>query len=145
MIRFNIPLSNASGLCYDGAKNMCGIKNEVFNKFFAENLKVFFTNCFRYALSLAVADMEKNVFWKTLWNATYIMSNLIKKSPKRDVMLQKIWKDLLLEYPAFRVLCSTWCTVKAKSILITGLLYNNFGMNHLMEIWNQKLRVELLL
>ena len=145
MIRFNIPLSNASGLCYDGAKNMCGIKNEVFNKFFAENLKVFFTNCFRYALSLAVADMEKNVFWKTFWNTTYIMSNIIKKSPKRDAMLQKFWNDLLLEHPGFRLLCCTWCTVKAKSLLITGLLYDKFGMNYLMEIWNQKLRVELLL
>ena len=62
LIRFNIPLSNASGLCYDGAKNMCGIKNEVFNKFFAENPKAFFTNCFRHTLSLAVVDIEKNVF-----------------------------------------------------------------------------------
>ena len=37
LIRLNIPLSNARGQCYDGAKNMCGIKNGVSNKILSEN------------------------------------------------------------------------------------------------------------
>ena len=37
LIRLNIPLSDARGQCYDGAKNMCGIKNVVSNKMLSEN------------------------------------------------------------------------------------------------------------
>ena len=33
---------------------------------------------------------------------------------------------------------------QGRSLLTTGLLCNKFGMNHLMEIWNQKSEVEFL-
>ena len=106
LIRLNIPLSNARGQCYDGAKNMCGIKNGVSNKIISENTKAFLTRCFGHALNLAVGDMVKNArFLKDSMDTTYDISNLIKKSPKRDAMLQKIRKDISLEYSGFRVLC----------------------------------------
>ena len=41
LIKLNIPLSNARGQCYDGAKNMCGIKNDVSNKFYQKIQKHF--------------------------------------------------------------------------------------------------------
>ena len=117
MIRLNIPLSNAPGQCYDGAKNMCGIKNGVSNKILSENPEAFFTRCFGHALNLAVGDMVKNArFLKDSMDTTYDISNLIKKSPKRDAMLQKIRKDISLEYPGFRVLCPTRWTVRAESM-----------------------------
>ena len=104
LIRLNIPLSNARGQCYDGAKNMCGIKNGVSNKILSENPEAFFTRCFGHALNLAVGDMVKNArFLKDSMDTTYDISNLIKKSPKRDAMLQKIRKDMSLEYPGFDV------------------------------------------
>ena len=49
LIRLNIPLSNARGQCYDGAKNMHGIRNGVSNKILSENSKAFFTHCFGHA------------------------------------------------------------------------------------------------
>ena len=117
MNRLNIPISNACGHCYDGAKNMCGIKNGVFNKILPENLKAFFTHCFGHALKLAVGDMVKNVrFLKDSMDTNYKISNLFEKSPKRDVMLQKIRKNILLEYSGFRVLCITRWTVRAESM-----------------------------
>ena len=61
--------------------------------------------------------------------------NLIKKSSKRDALLQKIGKDILLEYPGFKVLFPTTWTVRAeskKNILDNWLLHKKFGMNHLM-------------
>ena len=61
MIRLNIPLSNARGQCYDGAKNTCGIKNGVSNKILSKNPKAFFIHCFGHALNLAVGGMVKNV------------------------------------------------------------------------------------
>ena len=106
LIRLNVPLSNARGQCYDGAKNMCDIKNGVSNKILSENPEAFFTRCFGHALNLAVGDMVKNArFLKDSMDTTYDISNLIKKSPKRDAMLQKIRKDISLEYSGFRVLC----------------------------------------
>ena len=78
MIRLNIPLSNARGQCYDGAKNMFGIKNGVSNKVLSENPKAFFTHCFGHALNLAVGDRVKNVrILKDSMDATHEISNLI--------------------------------------------------------------------
>ena len=118
------------------AKNMCGIKNGVSNKILSENAKAFLTHCFGLVLNLAIGNMVKNVRFH---NTTF--SNLITKFSKRDKMLQKNRKDILLEYPGFRVLCPTRWTVRTESmkcLLITGLLCNKFGMNHLIEAWNQK-------
>ena len=64
LIRLNISLTNGRGQCYDGPKNMCGIKNDVSNKILSENPKAFFTRCFGHALSLAVADIVKNVLFE---------------------------------------------------------------------------------
>ena len=108
MIKLSIPLSNARGQCYDGAKNMYGIKNDVSNKILSENPKAFFARCFGHALNLVVGDMVKNArFLKDSMDTTYDIFNLIKKSPKGDAMLQKIRKDISLEYPEFRVLYPT--------------------------------------
>ena len=49
-------------------------------------------------------------------DTAYEISNLIKKSSKRDAKLQKIPKDISLEYPGFRVLCLTRWTVRAESM-----------------------------
>ena len=85
LISLNISSSNARVHCYDGTKNMCGIKKCVSNKILSENLKTFFTCCFGHALNLAVGDMVKNVlFLKESMNTAYKISNLIKKSSKTD-------------------------------------------------------------
>ena len=98
-------------------QRMCGIKNGVSNKILSENPKAFFTNCFGHTLNLAVGDMVKNVwFLKDSMDTTYEISNLIKKSRKRDAMLQKIRKDMSLEYPRFRALCPTRWTIRPESM-----------------------------
>ena len=72
---------------------MCGIKNSVSSKVLSEYPKIFFTHCFGDALNVAAGDID----------TTYEIYNLIKKSPKRDTVLQKIRKDMSLEYPGFVV------------------------------------------
>ena len=49
-------------------------------------------------------------------HTTYEISNLIKESTKWAAMLQKIQKDLSLEYPGFRVFFLTRWTVRADSV-----------------------------
>ena len=59
----------------------------------------------------------KNVrFLKDSMDTIYEIFNLIKISPKRDGMLQKIQKDKSLECPRFRVLCPKRWTVRAESM-----------------------------
>ena len=127
---------------------MCGIKNGVSDKILSENPKAFFTHCFGHALNLAVGDMVRNVrFSKDSMDTTYKISNLIKKFPQRDAMLQKIQKGMSLEYPGFRVLCPTRLTVRAesmKSILDNWVALQQMWHEYLMEISNQKSKVELL-
>ena len=64
--------------------------------------------CWRYG--------EELQFLRDSMDITYEISNLIKKSRKRDVMLQKLRKDKSLEYPGIRVLCPTRWTVRAESM-----------------------------
>ena len=123
----HIPLSNARVQCKGRYKEhvWCGIKNSVSEQISSENPKAFFTHCFGYALNFAVWDMVKNVrFLKDNKETTLDISNLIKKSPKRDAMLQKIRKDLMLEYPDVWVLYSTRLTVRAESM--KSILNNSF-------------------
>ena len=135
LFRWNISLSNARGQWHDGAKNMCGIRNGVFDKILWEKPKAFFTHCFGHALNMAVGDMVKNVrFLKDSMDTTYEISNLNKKSPKRDTMLQKIQKDISLEYPGFRVLCPTRWTVRAES---TKSILDNWVA--LQQVWDESL------
>ena len=112
LIRFN----------YDGVKmRLIDIKNDVSIEILSENPKTFFAHCFGHALNLSVRDMVKNVrFLKESIDKKYVIlhghnneiSNLIKKSTIFVVMLQKIQKNLSLEYPGFRVLCPARWTVK---------------------------------
>ena len=61
LLEFTMLIKYGRGQCYDGAKNMCGIKNGVSKKILSENPKPFFTHCFGHALNLDVGDMVKNV------------------------------------------------------------------------------------
>ena len=111
------------------------IINGVFDKILWEKPKAFFTHCFSHALNMAVGDMVKNVrFLKDSMDTTYEISNLNKKSPKRDTMLQKIQKDISLEYPGFRVLCPTRWTVRAESM--KSILDNWVA---LQQVWDESL------
>ena len=60
--------------------------------------------------------------------------NLIKKSPKRNVMLEKIRKDILFEYPGFGLLCPTKWTVRVESM--KSILDNWVA---LQQVWDESL------
>ena len=79
--------------------------------------------------------MVKNVrFLKHSMDTTYEISNLIKRSPKIDGMLQKIQKDIPLEYPRFRVLRPTRWTVRAASM--KSILDNCVA---LQQVWDESI------
>ena len=59
---------------------------------------------------------------------------LLKKSPKRDAILQKIRQDISLEYLGFRVPCPTRWTVKAESM---KRILDNWVA--LQQVWDESL------
>ena len=108
ILRLNIPLSNCRGQCYDGASNKTVIKHGVAAQIQSESPLAFLTHSYCHPLNLAVNDMIKeDRLVKNTVDTTSALSKLIKKSPKRGRMLQKIRDDLSLECPGLRILCST--------------------------------------
>ena len=116
-------------------ERICVVLKSVSNKILSENRKAFFTHLLGHALNLAVGDVVKNVrFLNDSMDTTYEIFNLIKKSPKRYAMLQKIRKDISLEYPGLRVLCPTRWTVRAESV--KSILDNWIA---LQQLWDKSL------
>ena len=69
---------------------------------------------------------------KNAMDTTSELSKLIKKSPKREGMLQKIRDDLSLECPGFKVLCPRRWTVRA--ITLKSILDNWTAINSMWTI-----------
>ena len=81
----------------------------------SESLKILFT-CFEDALNLPVGNLVKSIwFLRDSTGTTYGISNLVKKSPKREATLQKCRGDVALEYPRFRILCPAKRIIKKYS------------------------------
>ena len=49
-------------------------------------------------------------------DAVFEITKLIRKSPKRDAIFQKLKHDLATDTPSFRVLCPNRWTVHAESL-----------------------------
>ena len=80
LIKLNIPLSNARGQCYDGAKNMCSLRNCVSTQILSKFRKAFFMHCFEHALNLALGNIVKSIrFLRDTTDTTYEIPNLVKK------------------------------------------------------------------
>ena len=51
LIRRKVPLLNARGQCFDGAKNMCNLRSDMSTQILSESSKAFFTHCFEHVLN----------------------------------------------------------------------------------------------
>ena len=108
LVRMNLALSRCRGQCYDGASTMAGTRNGVATQLRDEENRAVFLHCYGHALNLAIGDSVKN--YKLLKDAleiTFEVSKLVKFSPKRDVMFEKLKDKLAPNTPGFLVLCPT--------------------------------------
>ena len=121
LIGMNLSITNSRGQCYDGASNMMGAKSGVATQIKNYEPRAFLTHCYGYALQLAVGDTVKGI--KLLGNTldtTYEISKLLKFSPKRGALFDKLKTTIAPDSPGFRTLCPTRWTVRAaclKSVL----------------------------
>ena len=113
--RLNLTLMNCRDQCYDGAGNMAGSKSGVSTRLNKEEPRAVYTHCYGHALNLAVSDvMKKNRLISDIFNTTSEISKLLKFSPHRDVVFDKLKSELAPNVPGFRTLCPTLWTVKGE-------------------------------
>ena len=113
----NLTLMNCRGHCYDGASNMAGSKSGVSTQLSKEEPRAAYTHCYGHALNLAVNDMmKKNRLMSDTLNTTSEISKLLKFSPRRDVVFERLKSELAPNVPGFRTLCLTRWTVKGESL-----------------------------
>ena len=96
---------------------MTGVRNGVAKQLTDEESRAIFTHCYGHALNLAVGDtVKKCKLMRSCLDAVFEITKLIKKSPKRDAIFQKLKQDLATGTPRFSVLCLTRWTVHAASL-----------------------------
>jgi len=75
-----------------------------------------YTHCYGHALNLAVSDMMKrNRLMSDALNTT--SEKLLKYSPWRDVVFEKLKSQLAPNLPGYRTLCPTHWAVKGESVI----------------------------
>ena len=129
LLRMNIKLEHCRGQCFDGARN--GVAKVISDK----ESQAIFSHCYGHALNLGVGDTIKQCqLMKTSLEVVSEISKLIKKSPKRDALFQKLKSDLAPDTLGFRVLCPTRWTVRAASL---QSVLDNYQV--LLEVWDDAL------
>ena len=105
---------------------MTGVRNGVSAQISAEESHAIFVHCYGHALNLAVGDSIKNnsVLRDTL-DTTFEISKLVKYSPRRDTIFEKLKAELAPDTPGFRTLCPTRWTVRAASL---SSVLNNYAV-----------------
>ena len=133
LVRMNLALSRCRGQCYDGAATMMGTRNGVAKQLSDEENRAVFIHCYGHALNLAVGDSVKcSKLLKDALEITFEVSKLVKYSPKRDVIFEKLKDHLAPDTPGFRVLCPTRWTVRANSL---QSVLDNYSV--LQELWEE--------
>ena len=96
LLRLNIKLENCRGQCHDRAGVMSGRRSGVAKTLQDEEKRAVFTHCYGHALNLAAGDCIKQCkIIQSAFDTVAEMSKLVKKSPKRDAIFQKLKLSLL--------------------------------------------------
>ena len=115
--RFDIPITKLRGQCYDGCSSMSGSKGGVAVELQKEEPRALYSHCYGHALYLACSDaVKKCKIMRDALDSSYELIKLVKKSPRRDAMLQKLKQQMPDDSPGIRMLCPTRWTVRAEAL-----------------------------
>ena len=135
--RLNLSISKVRGQCYDGVSAMSGSRGGVVKMIQDEEPRAIYTHCYGHSLNLACCDMVKHCkIMKDALDITLEITKLIKKSPMRDAIFERIKKEMSTESPGIRVLCPTRWTIKAESL---QSILSNYAV--LLRLWEESLEV----
>jgi len=111
--RMTLSLSMCRAQCYDGASNMKRVASDL------QKLepRALYLHCYGHSLNLAVSDTLKGI--KCMCDALDVVlkiCKLLKYSPRKDAIFQKLHQELTPQAPGIRNLCPTRWTVRALSL-----------------------------
>ena len=144
LLRLNVSLCRCRGQCYDGASSMSGSKTGVATRLIEEERRAVFVHCFGHALNLAVGDtLKRSTVCKSSLENAYEITKLVKFSPKRNSMFDRIKADVRekdhAEGTGIRSFCPTRWTVRADSIVS---ILKNYEV--LKKLWDECLESKLV-
>ena len=129
----NLELNKCRGQCYNGASNMAGNRNGTATEILKDEPRAVYTHCYGHALNLAACDtVWSNKILRDTLHTTNEISKLLKFSPRRDTLFEKIKSEISPELLGFRTLCPTQWTVKADSLCS---VINNYSV--FQEFWEK--------
>ena len=139
-----LSLCRCRGQCYDGASSMSGSKTGVATRLIEEERRAVFVHCFGHALNLAVGDtLKRSTVCKSSLENAYEITKLVKFSPKRNSMFDRIKADVRekdhAEGTGIRSFCPTRWTVRADSIVS---ILKNYEV--LKKLWDECLESKLV-
>ena len=135
LLRLDIKVNSLRGQCYDGASSMAGCRSGVAVQLLKEEPTALYTHCYGHSLNLACSDsIKKTALMRNALDVVLEITKLIKKSPRRDALLQKLKQELSPETPGIRVLCPTRWTVRATAL---HSILENYEV--LLELWSESL------
>ena len=135
LTRLNLSIKKLRGQCYDGASAMSGPRSGVAKQIRDLESRAVYTHCYGHSLNLACMDTIKSskVMQEAL-DITAEITKLVKLSPRRGTIFQRLKDELAPLDPGIRVLCPTRWTVKAKAL---KSIVDNFEV--LQHLWEESL------
>ena len=135
LTRLNLSIKKLRGHCYDGASAMSGPRSGVAKQILDLESRAVYTHCYGHSLNLACMDTIKSskVMQEAL-DITAEITKLVKLSPRRGTIFQRLKDELAPLDPGIRVLCPTRWTVKAEAL---KSIVDNFEV--LQHLWEESL------
>ena len=95
LLQLNLPTAKVHGQCYDGASAMSSNKHGVSKLVNDLESRAVYMHCYGHALNLAAGDtLKKCKLLKDALETTHKITKLIKHSPCREGIFQKIKEEL---------------------------------------------------
>ena len=105
------------GQCYDSASSMSRPRSGVAKKISDLESRAVYTHCYGHSLNLACMDtMKSSKVMQEALDITEEITKLVKLSPRRGSVFQRLKDEITPQDAGIRVLCPTRWTVKAEAL-----------------------------
>ena len=117
LLRVSLPLSQCVGQAYDGASNMAGHLSGVAKRIQDEEPRALFVHCMAHCLNLCLQECAFSCHCvREALALTSELASLIRASPKRLGLFERIQNDLAPNSPGLKPLCPTRWTVRTAAL-----------------------------
>lgn len=117
LMRCSLPMDNLHGQADDGASNKAGRLTGVAKRILTEYPKAHFVHCMAHSLNLCLQDVGSNCTCiRDALSVTSKSGKIIRASPKRLALFQKIQQEVAPGCSTLKPLCPTRWTVRTGAI-----------------------------